>query len=224
VEEALTKYSSLHIRIENAEHAQSVFEKFLSKDNVDVTLRDVFAIKMSQLREIEGKMGKDVASSSLATIEPDSYFAASYVLKFPRSYIDSNKFKIDIEVSYAETGKPERHVGGTSASVIISPQPFILTLIAIAGSLLGIVLKVATNSSINVTSNFGLDMLETLTGGLTVSAVILAIVFYNIYEFTEVGKRFNKIGVGWRGALFIGTLCGLISEQILAAVKGFIGK
>lgn len=223
VEEARTRYDALYLNIENKSHAESAFGRFLDTDTVDDGIKEVFRAKTEQIAELEEQMDKDVASSSLATIEPDSFFALTYVLKFPRRLLDPTKFKIDVEVSYAELGENERYVGGASTSVVISPRPAILTTIAIVFSLLGVVLKVAIEASaLDSQLVFHVRALQALTNGSAVAAVIIAAVFFNVYEFTDIGKRI-RMGVGWRSAMLIGCLSGLLEERILAAIKGFIG-
>lgn len=175
-------------------------------------------MKMEQLAKLESQM-QDQKTSSLATIEPDSFFAMTYILKFPRRLLNPKKFNLSIEGSFSEANKEERHVGSTTTSLIISPKPYVLTVIAVVSSLLGVLLKVAMDSS---SENFRAELLSALLGKDSMVAIILAIIFFNVYEFTGLGKKF-QIGVGWRSALLIGSLCGLAGDRVLGALKAFIG-
>jgi hypothetical protein len=160
--------------------------------------------------------------SSLATIEPDSFYAATYILKFPRSYTNSRFFNLSIEATYSEIGRSEKHVGGATTSIVISPKPLVITIIAIIASLLGVILKVAIDSPKDSQTSFYTGVHSAFTGSSPISAVILALVFFNIYEFTSLGKNF-RMSIGWRTALLIGILCGLFSDRIFIALKAFIG-
>jgi hypothetical protein len=55
-----------------------------------------------------------------------------------------------------------------------------------------------------------------------ISAALTAVLFYNVYESTEVGKKLAS-GSGWRSALIIGGLSGLLNEKVVAALEGLFG-
>lgn len=55
----------------------------------------------------------------------------------------------------------------------------------------------------------------------SLSAIIIAGVFFNVFEYTEYGKKI-QMGISWRSALFVGVLCGLLSQQIVKAMTAFI--
>ena len=207
--------------IENSSHANDALSFFKEDDLNTKNVLEIFKAKLKQLTELESIMENDPTASSLATIEPDSIFAITYVLEFPRSLIDSKRYNIDIEAVYTEYGKSEKNVGAATTSLIISPKPYILTLIAILGSLLGVLLKVAIEPTSRDSPYFYQSTLHTLVGSVGISAVILAIIFYNVYEFTDIGKNI-KINIGWRSALLIGALCGLLGDRILSAIQSFL--
>lgn len=155
-------------------------------------------------------MGTDTDKDSLATVEPGSFFGATYVFRFRRHLVEPRKFNIVIEGTYSEHGKPEKHSGSASASMIISPNPLTLTMIALISAILGVTLRFALKGI------FPFHGIEFLMSAL--SASILALVFYNVYEFTEIGKKIT-IAIGWRGALAIGVFCGLMQERIVNAIQ-----
>src|SRR5215472_10347845 len=107
------------------------------------------------------------------------------------------------------------------ASVIISPNPFVLTMIAIFAAFLGAILKKITSST---SSGVSFDpSIRAFLSGPVLAAAIIALVFFNIYEFTTIGDKF-KMPVSWRSALLIGLLVGLFDDQFLAALKAFAGS
>jgi hypothetical protein len=55
-----------------------------------------------------------------------------------------------------------------------------------------------------------------------VSAAILALLFFNVYEHTSFGRQL-RMNLGWRSALLIGALCGLMQERILTSLKSLLG-
>jgi hypothetical protein len=209
-------------KIERANDADRALEYFIIKPDTNNSLKDIFVLKVEQLKELEKQMGLPAESSSLATIEPDSFFASTYTLKFPRSYINPRVFNLSIEGTYSEQGKPEKHVGGASTTVIISPKPYVLSIIAVISSILGVLLRLSFEASKDPEVNFYAVVNKAVYGSSFITALILALIFFNIYEFTGLGKNF-KMNIGWRTALLIGTLCGLLSDRILIALKAFIG-
>jgi magnesium-transporting ATPase (P-type) len=54
------------------------------------------------------------------------------------------------------------------------------------------------------------------------SAAITAILFYNIYEWTELGKRLNR-GAGSQSAVIIGVLSGILNEKVVPALEELLG-
>jgi len=227
------------IKIESRADAQRAYERWITGATGDLSLiKEVFETKMGQLLEIEEAMKTDAKSSAIATIEPSSFFAMTYVLRFPRRAMNPRKYTIAIEGGYSYVRKPsgqtERHVGAATSSLIISPQPWFLTTVAVVSSFLGVVLKNAQlDAGVNASqkspppsADQGLSLIEVLTRSLhsaqILTAAILALVFFNIYEYTDFGKKL-RMGIGWRSAMLIGVLCGLIGERFLAAIKTLVG-
>jgi len=198
-------------------------EKWFSNEDEDDARATIFRAKFSQLEELEGKLGADAGTTAIATIESDSFFATTYVLRFPRSGLNSRKFSFSVEVNLSEPGSSKEQLSSASATVVISPRPYVLSGIAMLSALLGSVVKYAigaqaTNGIPEYFSNLGIHLVT--SPGL--SAVILALLLFNIYEFTEFGKNI-KMGVGWRSALLIGVLSGLFSDRIIEALKVLFG-
>lgn len=92
-------------------------------------------------------------------------------------------------------------------SVTISPNPISVTLFAALGGALG--------SALNPLNDRNPWSMIWSKEGL--AAMILAVVFFNIFEFTSLAERFRQ-ATSWRGALLIGVLCGLASEKIITSV------
>jgi hypothetical protein len=224
-ESTISKAKAFKIRIENHKQAEDSFNRWQFNDsNADKTLRDLYEVKLQQLDELEKEMGPNLRASSLATIESESFFAITYVLKFQRNRWDSKKYNIAIEGVYSDVGKnnEKRYVGGATTSLTISPSPTAMTLVAIVASVLGLTLKIATSLGQNNTQSFTYPNI-TIFSLQAIASIILALIFFNIYEFTDLGKKIGGVGIGWRSALFIGALCGLFGDRILAALKTLLG-
>lgn len=91
-------------------------------------------------------------------------------------------------------------------------------------SFLGVILKSAVTLTAVATS--GADAAFTLVDMLHSTqmwaAGILALVFFNAYEYTSAGRQIG-MPVGWRSALVIGCLCGISGNRILAGLQAFLG-
>ncbi len=223
--EKMSKAKAFQTRIENYKQAEESFNRWqVTESNADKTLRDLYEAKMQRLSALEKEMGPNLKTSSLATIEPESFFAITYVLKFQRNQWDAKKYNIAIESVYSDVGKnkEKRYVGGATTSLTISPSPIAMTIIAVVSSILGLILRtvmvlVANNTQSTVYPNI------TVFGFQAIASTILALIFFNIYEFTDIGKKIGRVGVGWRSALLIGALCGLFADRIFAALKTLLG-
>jgi hypothetical protein len=202
--------------------------------------RTMFEALLTQLHEHEGRLVKDDVGQPdyIAQLAPGSSFSRTYVFEFARGQWEPRKYNIIVQASYFEVevdgvnGSVEMAAAATSTT--ISPPPIVLSLIAIASSILGVVLKASllavagSQSSIQrpTLSDAAWKLGEQLTASLVsldaVAAMILAVVVFNVYEHTDFGARV-KFGVGWRSALLIGVLAGLFNDRLLKALATFAG-
>jgi hypothetical protein len=209
--------------IDSRNDAEIALEKWFGDESQDDARATIFRAKFAQLEKLEAKLGADATTTAIATIESDSFFATTYVLRFPRSGLNSRKFSFSVEVALSETGSSKEQLSSASATVVISPRPYVLSGVAMLSALLGSIVKYAIGSQATdgVSDYFGKLSIHLLTSpGL--SAVILALVLFNIYEYTEFGKTI-KMGVSWRSALLIGVLSGVFSDRIIDALKVLFG-
>jgi hypothetical protein len=224
METQLRLSKALYPELANLTYAVSAYKRFIEPRPDGDVLQKIFAAKIEQLSGVDKTLGgADSASSALATIEPDSSFAVTYVLRFPRSVANPRKYNVSVEGAYSEMEDDKKHVGSATTSLIISPRPEVLTIIAMASALLGVILKIAVVAS---TASGSASFYMALHGAMWpggVSALIISLVFFNVYEFTALADKF-RMAVGWRSALLIGLLCGLAGERIVAALKAFAGS
>jgi len=207
----------LKIKIVSLRDAKENFERFLANTTDQVVVKEIFKAKLDQLVDVETQEGSS-NGEYLARIEPDSFYAVTYVLKYKRRLLEPRKYTASIEASYQEDGKSEIMTGSSSVGAVVSPNPFVLTIFAIAAALLGAALKYSLAS----TDKFNWHDLSTylFSSSAGIAAMIFAAVFFNIYEYTDWGKKIS-IAVGWRSALLIGVLSGLFGDRVLSALKAF---
>lgn len=215
-------FGSLEFRIESAVDAQNAIKRWMQPPQDTGVIRSLFIAKAEQLEALESKMTA-TDRRSLTTIEVDSFFSQTYVLAFDRHWFEPRKYQLSIDANYqsveatAEIAVPTQNLT-VSTSVQISPYPLCLTVVAIISALLGVFVQLSVKGAGTPLEEY-IDL--ALTGKLFV-APILALIFFNVYEHTAPGKKFD-MSVSWRSALLIGALCGLAQDRILAAIKAFLG-
>lgn len=241
---------SIGFKIESTRDARTALETwFASLETEHVPEKQLFEAKLTQLERYQDQMEREGPShAAIATLAPGSVFATTYVFRFGRGGWDPRKYTVTIEASYNEEGSDIVETGAVSASAVISPPPFLLSIVAIISSVLGAILKTALSVEGPATAaaepiSAGSAKMPVTVGSLPLSAavrlvserlvqeivtldtlggMVLALVIFNIYEHTELGARVT-MGVGWRSALLIGVLAGLFTQRLLAALGVFIG-
>jgi small basic protein len=101
----------------------------------------------------------------------------------------------------------------------VSANPIALSIVAAISSVLGVLIH--QFSAPNSQDKFKVFDSGFLTGCLL--AVITAVIFFNIFEYTTFKEKLGK-DITWRAAVLVGALCGLLNEKILAAILAFAGK
>jgi hypothetical protein len=188
-------------------------------DEQSKTMADVFELKMQQLNDAEQESGE---RDSLATIEPDSTLAATYILTFRRSMTEPLKYQFGVDTTFRVRGRIEKRVGGATGVLLIRPRALSLSAIAVLFSLLGVVAKALIAPVAGDNAAWTKHVAMAHDKGWFLLAAIVALVFFNIYEHTKLGAGFTSMGVSWRSALVIGFLCGLANDQIVAAIRAFL--
>ena len=212
------KVEALFVKIEKAVDARKIFDQVIEPSDLEVALKRVFAFKMEKIEALENELGQKTDIGAIATVEPDSFFAATYILRFPRNSMNPSRFTVSIEATYREQSKPEEHNGIATTSVTISPHPLVLTFVSMFAAALGVVLKHVVPA---VTSGENWDP-RSIPVADFIASLILALIFFNAFEFTDLLKDFRK-NIGWRSAMLIGVICGLASDRIFDALKALIG-
>lgn len=220
-EETKVRERAVLLKIENSTDAESIFGGLIQTSTIDEALKTTFVLKLEKLRAVEKELGKgtDIEAAPIATVEPDSFLSATYVIRFPRNWLNPSQFGVSIETTYEEHGKPARHNQIATKLISISPSPIALTAVAMASAVLGVALKHLVPQA---ASGGTFELTHILPGAELAGGVILALVFFNVFEFTNLLTELRAT-LGWRSALLVGVLSGLGSDRIFNAIKALLG-
>lgn len=214
------------LNIESSKQAFTLIAQWTEEGNTCREL-DVFHEKAIRLQELEEKINYAVANDCIQ-LEAGQDYNVTYVLKFPRAMLQATQYSVGVEARYSRGEDKKIYVESDSKTRSVSPLPGVLSVIAILASSLGIVIKSAHNPLFrNHLSEYFENIKEFghgwyfLDSPLLQSAVV-AFVFYNIYEYTDLGKRWN-FSINWRGALLIGFLSGFVGERIMNTLNALLG-
>jgi hypothetical protein len=194
--------------------------------------RVTFDLKAGQLQRVFDDWKKHEKVPEAAPLEPGATYARVYVMRFPRSPLDARKFSVGIDVRYrvttADGSVTEPFVASGSRVQVISPRPWVLSVIATGASFLGVLLNTAgrflRQDGAAPPPPFAWDdyrQAVTSAPDLVV-APVLALVFVNVFEHTSLGNRI-RMALGWRSAMLVGVFCGLASPRVLATLRSALG-
>jgi hypothetical protein len=184
----------------------------------------LFMAKYDQLIILESTMSSDQGSPVLVTIEPDSLFAITYVLSFPRTTFNPSKFSFSVDASMTEPGSSKEVLRSVTTTIEISAKPYVLNCVAIVCGLLGVAAKFSIENAASLPiDEFYAELIRTAYTGWGILAMILSLLLFNIYEHVDSFVKV-KMKVGWRAAMLIGVVSGLFNERIVSALKALIGS
>jgi len=223
---------ALRIQINSAAYGQVCYDRFLkNSEQKDGYLANVFRSKLEEARELEPQIKVD--NTWLATLEPGATYSRTFIFHCERRKLNPKPYTFLFDCAYQFEGvdQSERHCQG-SVTADINPSPLFLNLIALSSALLGALLKMAvvwsgdTSNSKPLSLSQFLDAvsaqfssLETL--GTYLAAAISAVLFFNVYDSTAIGSKL-KFGSGWRSALLIGGLSGLMTQKVVGALQALL--
>jgi hypothetical protein len=226
------------ISIRNSKRAQSYYEEFLkSREQEAKELCLIYKAKLEDVRQLESELGGGGQDQSVADVEPGGVFARTYVYNCKRQLLNPKTYTFSFDCGYLDHPAPAqaepKHLAG-SITAVISPKPLVLNVLAMISAILGVVLKIALDNSQTTDVHPQMvapqpTLFSQLAGLVTMSAceaivaaVITALFFYNVYDSTDMGRKLD-VGTGWRSALIIGGLSGLLNQRVIAALHGLLG-
>ena len=182
-------------------------------------IRVLFKAKLEQLEAVEARLLESVSDGkNLTFIEPEASFSATYVLQFDRALLEPRKYQVGFDVRYRMSGAQVPISACVATNIQITPSPLSLSFVAIVAAVLGAMLRGSLEGEINKFE----EIIKSATTGQIIVGPIVALVFFNIYEHTALGKKLN-FSISWRSALFVGALCGLAQDRVIAALTALIG-
>ncbi|MEI2406354.1 hypothetical protein [Niallia taxi] len=220
-----SRIDSTTFKIQNIEDANWAYDKWFAELNNEAIEKNLYQGKLEQLKRLESKMNEN-ESNALAVIEPSSSYTRSYVITFKRRLFSQKIFNITLDGIYTEDTANSQFRGTVSEPITISPRSSSLTLLAVFASVLGSTLKYNLEHPENTQFVKYIDgLLTNLTTGYGISSIIVALIFFNIYEhinFGDFGKNIKQ-PPNWQVALLIGILSGLMVDKIVKALNVFVG-
>ena len=216
------------IEIKSLQSAERYYERFLeNKEGEHQLIAQLFAAKMNEVRIIEDDLHSDSHFDEIASIEGGGDFSATYVYNCKRRFLNPKVYTFSFNCTYGNYDSTETNHLSTSITTAITPTPIVLNIFAMLSSILGAYLKVFidltkdNNGHHTSYQNFFYDT-AIWQPDVLIASMITALFFYNIYDSTEMGRKIN-VGVGWRSALLIGGLSGLLNQKVVAALQGLLG-
>jgi hypothetical protein len=211
------EFESFAFKIASASDARSAYVRWMKNSSEHEAIRTLFEAKTEQLEHVEARMDES-DRPGLTAIEAGSCFNATYVLKFARGFLEPRKYQVDFDATYLHADSGSSQSTSTATNIQISPYPFILSVVAIIAALLGVLLR----GSLGSVGDPFQEMFLLANSGKLLFGPVVALIFFNVYEYTSIGKDID-ISVSWRSALLIGSLCGIAQDRVLAALKALIG-
>jgi len=218
--------------ITSAETARSILSKLEKTQQQDFSvIKELALAKIDRMNAIEMIDPNFLKPQYLTQILPNETFEQVFILKARRKLSSiasyAAAFEVKLSIDAIGTGRPVERLLSRSASFNVTPSPITLSAFAAVFAFLGTVLNdVGLAASRKISDGgstaqafshlFSPEFLQN-----SVVAVILSVVLYNSFEMTEFKDRLKTIS--WRSAMFIGLLCGLLSDRMLKAITSFVG-
>lgn len=210
------EFDTISFKISSSADARSAYDKWMAPSSEHEAIKTLFDEKVKQLERVESRMDES-ERPGLTSIAPGGFFTATYVLKFSRRAFEPRKYQVGFDATYSQSDTPAQS-NSIATNVQISPYPFSLSIVAVFSAILGVLLRLSVTDSLNPFQ----EMVGLAQSGKLLVGPIVAFIFFNVYEYTSVGKDFG-MAVSWRSALLIGALSGIAQDRILAALKELIG-
>lgn len=154
------------------------------------------------------------------TIHPGASYETRFDVRYQRHWINPSPLTFAVDATL-DDGPPSAAgsqdtdlVVRACATETIAPNPLTLTAITVAGAVLGALVRLSLDG-------FGRGWAtDWLRAGLAAGG--LAGIVFNTLEYVDLGRRVQAPAT-WRGALLVGALCGLFSEQIMDVLGALVG-
>lgn len=215
--------SRLRYKVNSIDDAKWAYEKWVKDLDDNNPEKKLYEGKLKQLEGLSINIDQK-NSNYIALIEPDSFYSRTYVLRFSRKTLSTKVYNLSFDSTYESDDSTQEYRANVSTSINITPKPFFLTVFTALSSILGTILKYCINNLNEdiLPYEFFIKLGKLIVTAPGITSLIIAILFFNIYEYTDMGKRLT-IKANWRSALTIGILAGLLGERLIDAIKVLVG-
>lgn len=200
------------VRIHRSVDADALL-KLVADDSDKPLTNHILQISLTRMKSLEEKIDKPITQ-----IFPGQSFRRAFTFSFKRDSLHMRQYSLHFVCRYLRNGIEEAE--RATEVISIAPHPIPLSLTAACAALGASVIKIFIEINKDDSSKFE-DLFFDFR--YTTAAVLLSLIFYNIYDFTEFGSKLNN-RVGWRSAVLIGALCGLLTDRLVAAINAFFGQ
>jgi hypothetical protein len=218
------RFQQMDFPISNAKDAMQAVRTYSDKGFVLDGVVEILNAKINRMAAIEAIDQNFVRPEYVTQLQSAESYERVYVLKATRSFasIASYMVAFDTKLRWTESGAAAdtprifERIISRSTSFDVTPSPVTLSIYAIIFSVIGVLLSVLPKFSDAFSDLYTLTYLKQyFVGGA------LAVVLYNSLEMTEFKDKIRSIS--WRTAMFVGVLCGLLSERMIQAISAFVG-
>jgi hypothetical protein len=228
--------SAWRLKIRDAAEAQEFFDLYVKPIEGMTELKTLFESKLSTARRLEARLGLDrspkpdqlTTTEYLTDIEPQEQFVRDYIIRCPRRSLVSTPYTMHFDCRYIrrQNGEwSEPLMKNQSLTETIAAGPVMTSAFAAVCSAFGTVLRTTLDLAANEVPSWSEVWSLFFSGAMAVSlisAAVTAIIFFNVYDWTDIGKKVDPSS-GWRSALVIGAMSGLLNERVVAALKDLFG-
>ena len=180
LEERRELRASQRLIIANAADAKVAEEQWFVVAENSNPVSQIFRAKSKQLEAVTASLARGAESAALATIEPDSFYATTYVLRFPRRFLNPSKFTFTVEAALAEPDSPRETLTSGTTTVDITARPYLLSLTSIVFAVLGVTVRFSVEHASKLPlADFFAQLGHVLATGSGISAVVLSVVIFN---------------------------------------------
>jgi len=209
----------LSVEIEDSDTAEYALKQFSDDIPTDADRR-LIDFKISQLRSIEARDDYKRIVNKSTTLYNGQDYKVIYILDAQRRYLDLSSYSVTFDVVLRDSISGHQVARTESGTLVVTPNRAWLTFLAVSAGLVGAAVESMRTGATMIRYDSLYKYVET-TWRLYLLSALVALVFFNIFDFTSIRDRI-KANISWRVAVLVGFLCGLFNEKVLAAFDAFL--
>jgi hypothetical protein len=178
--------------------------------------RDLIALKLTQLKELEDERVSPV--SSQWTVDSHSTHSEALILKCEKGMLLVRRYPIVIEVTAMSAEGKAPITKRVSSSIEVPPMDISLAVLAMICAPIGLISRLVVQDPHASTR----VLLERASTPQILIASVLGFILCIMFERIQWGKSF-QLSLSWRTAVFLGFGAGVGTENLLKAIQAFFG-